>query len=174
MNISNYFFPKEQIQIDFDFEKDTFVNRFKEHIDSDRGYFTDEFFISKKEYLGKINSTEFVVRIKRKFLHMNISPSYAKGNISGDEKKTNIDVELYGNDEFNAFGKIVAHLFFLILNIVIIVNGVYSLLILFIPFSIAILTLIHFLQIRRTRKFKKNFLNIMNELRSKKNVLQHP
>ncbi len=166
INLIEYFFPKETILIDFDFGNETFVNRFREYIDNDRGYFSDEFFNSKKKYLGRINSTEFVVRKKRKFMNLSISSSYAKGNISEYENSTSLEIELNGNDEFNALGKIAAHLFFLILFVVIILNGIYPLLILFIPFSVAFLAFVHFMQIRKTKKFKKNLMNILNELRN--------
>ena len=164
-NLIEYFYPKEIILVDFDFGNDTFTNRFQKYIENDRGYFSDEFFSTEKTYLGKIDSTEFILRKKRKFMNPNLSPANANGKIFGDKDRTNIKIELNGNDEFNGFGKIFAHLFFLIIFITIIIKEAYPLLILFIPFSIAFLAFIHFMQVKKMKEFKENLMNILNQLR---------
>lgn len=167
-NLIEYFFPKETIQIDFDFGNDTFINRFKEYIEDDRGYFYDELFSSKKQYLGKIDSTAFVLRQKRKFMNLNISTCKAKGEISETKDKTSIKIELNGNDTFHALAKIVLHLFIVILFVFILVKGIYPLLILFIPLSIAFLAFLNFIQKKQMQDFRKSLLKNLNELRIKK------
>jgi hypothetical protein len=173
-DLIKYFYPKEIILIDFNFGNETFVNRFRPYIDQDRGYLYDEFYKSKKEYLGEINSTNFFIRNKRKFLNSNVPTAFAKGEITQVNNKTTVEIELKENNEFAAFGKIITHLFLIALICLIIIKGIYPLLILFIPFSIGFLALTNLLQKRKKEKFKENLLNIMYELRIEKNNLQNP
>nr|WP_321229095.1 hypothetical protein [uncultured Psychroserpens sp.] len=155
---------QEHISLDLNFDKKEFIQKFKHYIDDDRGLLVDELYRSKKRYLGEIDTDKFVLRKKRKFMDLHVQSSNAKGEIIDFNGKVSLKITISGVDGIAYLGLIIAPIFYLILCVLIIVNGVYPALIIFIPIAILFLAFPKIIIRNNMKKFKSDLIELLTHL----------
>ena len=154
---------KENVLINLNYDKTEFLTRFKEIIDYDKGILKDELYQSDKKYIGKIDSENFTLRKKRRFMNPKMISSNANGKIIEFKDKISLEIEVNGTDEIANLA-LIGPIFFLCFIIGIIVKEAYPLLIIIIPISILFLILPRIKIKKDLSKFKSELVNELNKL----------
>ncbi len=155
---------KEDIFINLNYNKTEFLKRFNEITDHDKGILMDELYQSDKKYIGKINSENFTLRKKRKFMNPKMISSNAKGKIIELKDKISLEIEINGTDDIANLALIICPIFFFCFTIGIIVKEAYPLLLIIIPISILFLILPRIKIKKDLSKFKSELVNELNKL----------
>ena len=155
---------RENILINLNYDKTEFLKRFKGIIDYDKGILKDELYKSDKKYIGKIDSENFTLRKKRKFMNPKIVSSNANGKIIEFKDKISIEIEINGTDVIANLALIVSPIFFICFIVGIIVKEAYPLLTIIIPLTILFLILPRIKIKNDLSKFKSELVNELNKL----------
>ena len=155
---------KESVLINLNYDKTEFLTKLKEIIDYDEGILKDELYHSDKKYIGKIDSENFTLRKKRRFMNPRMISSSANGKIVEFKDQISLEIEVNGTDEIANLALIAGPIFFLCFTIGIIVKETYPLLIIIIPISILFLILPRIKIKKDLSKFKSELVNELNKL----------
>ena len=163
-NFLNLEYLRDKFSVDLDVGKTDFIEKFKISIDDDKGYLTDLFFGSKKDYLGEINSNGFFLRKKRNFSGPFFSTN-AKGKIFEEEgRNTRLEIEIRAYDAFTRLGLILTPIVFLILITIIVAKEAYPALIVVIPISILFVILQRILGRKTIDTFRTQLIKNFSKL----------
>ncbi len=162
--MSNLLNLKENIIINLNYDKAEFLKRFKKIVDFDRGILKDELYKSDKKYIGNIDSGNFTLRKKRKFMNSKVTSSNANGKIVVFKDSVSLEIEINGTDEIAHSALIVSPIFLICFIITIIIKEAYPLLIIMIPISILFLVLPRIKIKKDLSKFKSELVDELNKL----------
>ncbi len=155
---------KENIIINLNYDKAEFLKRFKKIVDFDRGILKDELYKSDKKYIGNIDSGNFTLRKKRRFMNPKVTSSNANGKIVVFKDSVSLEIEINGTDEIAHLALIVSPIFLICFIITIIIEEAYPLLIIIIPISILFLVLPRIKIKKDLSKFKSELIDELNKL----------